>query len=127
MSAVEILASGTAADAGSSEPVDCSAFSTLRLDLELAADTGRSPTLDVYIESAPTDEGPWTTHEHRRYSTSGPDAWSQSRRFALAGFDSFVRLRWSGAIKRIHAAGSGLETANLFTIGLAGDGQPDAE
>lgn len=121
MSAVTILTYAAQAATGSGAAVDVSAFSTLRLDMQLAADLGTSPELMLTIEDAPAATGPWRTVETRRFVATAvgePFGWSGRGRFLLAGFDSFIRVSWTGS-----AQGPGVPA---FLIGLTGDGQPDA-
>jgi hypothetical protein len=125
MSATTILTSALQDDSDAGTAVDVTAFSTLRLDWSVVADLGRVKQIDLFIETGPTDAGPWHTISERRMLPShitGPYAWEANPRATLGGFDAFVRARWEGFVSRVH----GEESTNFFTIGLSGDGQPDA-
>jgi hypothetical protein len=54
-----------------------------------------------------------------------PEDWPTVQRVVLAGFDSFVRLRWAAGRQ-----GEWLDAPELadigLIVGLSGDGQPDA-
>ena len=126
MSAVEILEQGAQARTGASDAFDASGFSTLRLDLFSTADHGLHPFCHLYIETASASAGPWRVAESFSFTASNrPDDWPTKQRVVLAGFDSFVRLRWSAGRQ-----GEWLdapETVDIqLVVGLSGDGQPDA-
>lgn len=125
MSAVTILTSALQADSGAGSAVDVTAFSTLRLDWSVLADLGRDPQLSLVIESGPSAVGPFRTVYERAMAHQRPGSpyeWSHAPRAVLSGFDKFVRARWSGRINRTINE----QSTNFFTIGLTGDGKPDA-
>ena len=125
MSEVTILASALQSDTGDGAAVDVSAFSTLRLNFSALADQGRNPHLLLVIETAPhAVNGPWRVIHERRLSpnVNGPYAWDCAPHAVLSGFDNYVRARWAGSIVRTINE----ENIKFFTIGLAGDGKPDA-
>jgi hypothetical protein len=137
MSAVTILANASQARSGQSDALDVSAFSTLRLNLQLTGDHGRHPHIRTFIETAAAAAGPWRVIDERRWSRVLPG----TERITLAGFDSFVRLRWAGGcegegITKSYGAPYGPGGGTLigesgainpqFIIGLTGDGKPDA-
>lgn len=123
MSAVTILTYGAKSDSGTGSAVDVSGFSTLRLNAKLVANFGKEPQLRLAIDTGPTSEGPWTEIEDRGFQAR---AWPANSvcRFVLAGFDNYVRARWSG-----HATANVAwqNTSAELSIGIDGDGQPDAE
>lgn len=128
MSAVEILAYAAADDTGDGSAVDVSAFSTLRLDWHVVADLSRNPDITLTIETGPTASGPWTEIYRRQmvqsHQISGdPYRWEALPRVTLAGFDSYVRPRWRCKADTYFGAGN---RAASLSIGLSGDGQPDA-
>lgn len=142
MSAVTIRTVAAADRSGESTPVDVSAFSTLRLDLQASANMGLDPTLRVEVQHGPTENGPWTVLERKQFFASRvpPDenAWpSRPTRIVLSGFDRYVRLQWwggkSGEARSAYSAGNpnapvAAELTDIgLVLGLAGDGQPDAE
>jgi hypothetical protein len=132
MSAITIVAAGAKANAGTSTPVDVSAFSTLRLTAAIAANCGKGPYLDVYIETASASTGqPWSTVWHRRQQTATPpgneQAWVGAVRIVLGGFDSFLRVRWDAAPTVNCGMFNGvLDNSVELNLSVAGDGQPDA-
>jgi hypothetical protein len=131
MSAVSILASALQDDAGTGAALDVSAFSTLRLNWSVSADIGRMNNmghLRLFIDTAPSAGGPWHVAYERQLDANG---WDPKPRTVLSGFDSFVRARWSGYFPRTTEMERGRPQYNeaatkFFTIGLTGDGQPDA-
>jgi len=124
MSAVEILAVGSQARTGTSEALDVSGFSTLRLDLTASANFGLSPWLRAYIETARVAAGPWRTIDARHYTTGSWPAAGVDR-ITLGGFDALVRLRWESAREAEQPSSADKEDIALV-LGLDGDGQPDA-
>lgn len=122
MSAITILASALQDDVGAGAAVDVSAFSTLRLNWATSADLGRmGPTmfLRLFIETRAQASEPWRVIYERQLDAN---TWDLRPRAVLSGFDTFVRARWVGNFPRINNE----QTTKFFTIGLAGDGQPDA-
>jgi len=137
MSAVTVLANAPQARSGESDALSVAEFSTLRLDLLLTADHGVQPYITTYLESGPTADGPFTVLDERHYSRAFPG----KERIVVAGFDAFIRLRWSGgseneSITRSYGPPYSPTGGTLtgergaidpgFVIGLTGDGQPDA-
>jgi hypothetical protein len=125
MSAVTILSSALRADEGTGSAVDVTAFSTLRLNWSVGVDVGRSPEITLIVETAPhATLGPWRVVSEIRmaHHQVGPYAWNGKPPVTLAGFDAFVRARWSGRIPRINNE----QSTNFFTLALTGDGQPNA-
>jgi hypothetical protein len=137
MSAVTILTNASQTRSGQSDALDVSAFSTLRLDLRLTANHGLKPRITTYVETAPAASGPWRVIDERHYSGVFPG----KERITLAGFDSFVRLRWDGGCESEsltksygppYSANGGTLVGTRgaidpgFVIGLSGDGRPDA-
>jgi hypothetical protein len=132
MSSVTILAAGAKANAGTSTPVDVSAFSTLRLTAAVLANIGKAPELDVYIETASAStEQPWRVVWHRRQNANTPpgneQAWECATRIVLSGFDSFVRVRWGAAATMNCGMFNGeLQNSVELNLAITGDGKPDA-
>jgi hypothetical protein len=124
MSAVEILAEALVADEGAGEAVDVSEHAILRLDWLALADIGRDPQVTLWIETAPTSAGPWSEVSRIQMAAFG---WNTKPRVVLGTFDNFIRARWSGRIARVSKeTAAGGTHVDFFTLGLAGDGKPDA-
>ncbi len=121
MSAVSILTSALQDDSGAGAAVDVSAFSTLRLNWSLLADVGRlgQGYLRLFIETRADASQPWRVIYERQMDANGFDL---KPRAVLSGFDAFVRARWVGKMPRLPNE----ESTKFFTIGLTGDGKPDA-
>lgn len=101
MAEITLLTYAAQAESGSSAAVDVSAYSTLRLDLELAEASVCNvinPEVDITIETAPKSDGPWRPIVERRKYVSGSSTetygWTTRRRFLLSGFDKFARVSW---------------------------------
>ncbi len=101
----------------------------MRLDLTSEANLGVSPYLRLYFETAAVATGPWTTLQELYYH---PDNWQHRTRVVVAGFDTFVRLRWSGG-RQYETTGTTSNPSEAktlinpgFVIGLSGDGKPDS-
>lgn len=115
----------TTAASGTSTPLDVSAFSTLRLNLAVKADLGRSPRVNVVIESAPSASGDYTAHRTIDFDAAQPygtpRAWPSANTLpiVISGFASFVRVRWSAvATRNIGPA----DTSPNLSLALSGEG-----
>lgn len=127
MSAVTLLTAALQDDSGAGDAVDVSALSTLRLDWSTLADMGRlrHGYLRLFVETRSHASVPWRVVYERQLDAN---SWDTKPRVVLSGFDTYVRARWEGRFPRINneQALNGLAATKFFTIGLAGDGQPDA-
>jgi len=131
MSAVTILpfasqtetarAGGGFESIGASDAVDVSAHAVLRLVTRIDANLGSRPQCELYLETAPTDSGPWTIAWSRHMSTGAQpgadDFWSSAPRAVIGHVDTYARLRWA-----VRAGNEGL----ALSIGCDGEGVPDA-
>ena len=64
----------------------------LAITLDVTAAGGTTPTLDVVIEDAPTDQGPWTTLSTFTQKTGTA---REVQRVTNKAFHRFVRARWT--------------------------------
>jgi hypothetical protein len=98
MAAVTIIASGNHGGGRCSDALDCAAYNTLRLLLDVTVDTipaGQSrnnpPVLEVHVETSTTsvDSGSW----RRMTSFDAARAVGQQTK-TITGFDRYVRTTW---------------------------------
>jgi len=120
MSAITILTSAAQNDSGTGAAVDVTAYNTLRLNWAAVADLGMQATasLRLFIDTAPSASGPWTTIYERQLDANG---WELSPRVTLSGFDSFVRARWDGKFPRSGEQQRTSPITKVFTVGLTGE------
>jgi hypothetical protein len=116
VSATILLESGAQPDVGAGPAVDVSAYAVLRLTWHAVADLGRDPQIDVAIDVAPSDAGPW--RQAWGHSMTGRD-WQTSLRAVIGDADRFARARWAG-----HARGPVAhdDRGMHLTLGLTADG-----
>lgn len=99
--AVTLLTLASQAKSGTSTPLDVSAFTQLRLDIQLRADLGKIPEATVAIETGPLSTGPFTeiySHQFSAAQPSGaPNAWPAAsvQKLNLSPIAEFVRVKWS--------------------------------
>lgn len=129
MAAVTLLAFAARADAipqteaapkfstssnGASTPLDVSAHTTLRLDVDARANMGADPDVRLFFEHAITAAGPWATLLEKQLTAQ---TWPHgTARVILDGFDSFVRVRWVAKTRNHDALN--------FSLGVSGEGIP---
>jgi hypothetical protein len=126
MAAITLLTAGPQERSGASTPVDVSAYSTLRLNVRVAANRGHisNPTVRLYIESGPSSSGPWSTVWEQVYNSH---EWPNDKRVVLGALDAFARVRWvaRGASEAVKTYGNPSEDPGLpdlgLVFGIAGD------
>lgn len=132
MSAIAIVTGGVKAPSGTGGAVDVSAKHTLRLIWRVLTTRGLEPYIRLFVDTAPTANGPWTVMHEKYIKSNEPSysaaAWNNGEvRVQLAGHDSFVRGRWAGAAGGAVDPVAGDPVGDPeFNIELAGDAKPDA-
>lgn len=119
--AVTLLALAAQASTGTSDPVDISDKTGIRMTITARPDLGKDPEMIVAFDTGPTSSGPWT-EIHRVQMLAGvpassPYAWDSAKKVALGAVDKFLRCRWSCL-----ARANSVNTDAGLTLGVAGTG-----
>jgi hypothetical protein len=86
-----LVSSGARTANGNGDALEITA-DALAVTLEVTAASGTSPTLNVFLEDAPTLNGPWTTLATYGQKTG---ASVEAQRVTNGAFHDYARVRWS--------------------------------
>lgn len=89
---------GSSVSAGTSTPLDTSLNAALRVAFRIDCNLGTEPEGEFYVESGPSNVGPWTTIAAFKMNcgepSDSPQRWIPNPRAVVAA-DTFTRVRWT--------------------------------